>query len=135
VVSQLKLALQNGAVQGSVGNVQLDDVDVDALETAIQYAIHTGCRTANAAQMLATAQFVQRLRQAMLSADMVAAREMLSLVKGKALSPVAAVEVQLVQQEVDNWVVVSELSAAVSSGMAVVRRRPQCTVLCATVPR
>ena len=63
MTSQLKAALGTGPIRGSIGQLNLDDVDVDNLEAAIHYAHHIGCKTVNASQLLATAQLVLRLRQ------------------------------------------------------------------------
>lgn len=46
---------------------------------------------------------------------------MLDAVRGKVLAAVAEEEVQTVKYEVDNWMVVSEITAAISSGGARVR--------------
>jgi hypothetical protein len=121
VMSQLKSALTAGAVRGAIGHLNLDEVDVDNLEAAIHYAHHIGCKTQGASQLLATAQLVLRLRQALMVSDLDAARQMLEAVRGKVLAPCADEEVQTIKREVDNWLVISEISAAISNGAAKVR--------------
>ncbi len=118
---QLRSALQCGQVKGAVGHIVLDGIDTTGLQSAVHYAQHLGCKTVTTSQLLATAQVVLRLRQVFLTRDMAAVREVLDTVTGKVLSGVAAEEVQVIKGEADNWYVVSELTAAISSGMATVR--------------
>lgn len=56
--------------------------------------------------------------QALLVSDLDAARQMLEAVRGKVLAAAADEEVQAVKREVDNWLVISEMTAAISGGMA-----------------
>ena len=58
------------------------------------------------------------LAQALLVSDLDAARQMLDAVRGKVLASVAEDEVQTIKHEVDNWMVVSEITSALSSGAA-----------------
>lgn len=58
------------------------------------------------------------LAQALLVSDLDAARQMLDAVRGKVLAAVAEDEVQTIKHEVDNWMVVSEITSALSSGAA-----------------
>ncbi len=122
IVSQLKSAIQTGSLSGGVGQLNLGDVDVENLEAAVRYAQHIGSKTRTSNQMLATAQLVLSLRKSFLSNDVASARDLLEAVKGRVIAAVAAEEVQAAKAEVDNWAVVSQLSAAIANGRAQVRR-------------
>jgi len=99
--------------------LDLDAVDPAPLDDAIDYAESLGCRTIEASQMLATARLVRRLRQALLAGDLERCRGLLEGVRGRVLAAVAAEEVQAIKHEVDDWTVVSELTAAIATGAAV----------------
>ncbi len=61
---------------------------------------------------------VRRLRQAVLDGDMRSCVGLLEGARGKSLSEVAAVEIQFVRTLADNWRVITELTNALSTGMA-----------------
>jgi hypothetical protein len=128
VVTQLKSAIQSGAIVSGAGQLSVRDIDVDSLDAAVQYAVHIGSRTAHASQLLATAQLVLALRKALLADDMPAARDLLDSVRGKVIAALAADEIQAVKAEIDNWVVISQLTSAISSGFAQVGP-PRCLPL------
>ena len=121
IVSQLKSAIQTGSLSGGVGQLNLGDVDVENLDAAVRYALHIGSKTKTSNQMVATGQLVLSLRKAFLANDVPAARDLLEAVKGKVIAAVAADEIQAAKAEVDNWTVISQLSAAIASGAAQVR--------------
>ncbi|KAA0165511.1 hypothetical protein FNF31_01856 [Cafeteria roenbergensis] len=104
------------ASQGSL--LDLDGVDTAPLDDAIDFAESLGCRTIEASQMLATARLVRRLRQALLAGALDSCRDLLDGVRGRVLAAVAAEEVQAIKHEVDDWTVVSELTAALQTGAA-----------------
>jgi hypothetical protein len=121
ILAQLNSAMQVGCVISGDGQLSVRDIDVDSLSAAVQYALHLSPKTQNAAQMLATAQLVLALRQAFVRNDLAHAQQLLESVRGKVIAAVAANEVQAVKTELDNWTVISQLSAAFSSGQAQVR--------------
>lgn len=65
--------------------------------------------------MVATAQLVRRLRQALSAGDLELAGELLDGVRGKVLAAAAAEEVRAIKHEVDNWRVIGALTSAVSA--------------------
>ena len=129
VVAQLKSAIQSGAIASGGGQLSVRDIDVENLEAAVQYAVHIGSKTQHANQLLATGQLVLALRRALLGNDMPAARDLLESVRGKVIAALAADEVQAVKAEIDNWMVISQLSSAISSGYAQVSMRTPVHVL------
>ncbi len=59
MTAQLRAAMAVGGPGGSVGNVDLSCVQLTALDNAIAFSVHVGCKTVNASQALATAQLVR----------------------------------------------------------------------------
>ena len=116
IMGKLTSALSQGSPRGRVGDLDLSQVETDSLDHAIKYARTLGCKTVEASQLVATAFLVRQLRRALLDSDLHTARTLLDSVRGKVLAAAAAEEIQLVKYEVDNWLVVSELTAALSSG-------------------
>jgi hypothetical protein len=116
VLAKLVAALRTGGPRGGVGELDLEALSTKQLDQAIDYARSIGCRTIEASQMLATANLVRRLRQSLQAGDLTLCRELLEGVKGRVLAAVAAEEVQAIKLEVDNWTVVSELTAALQVG-------------------
>ncbi len=107
-----------GGPGGSVAALDVQAIKLDKLDSAIAFCNRVGCKTLSATQVLATGQLIRRLRQAVLDSDMRAAASLLEGVKGKSLAAVASDEIQLVRNVVDNWMVITELTTAMSAGMA-----------------
>jgi hypothetical protein len=91
-------------------------IDLKPLNDAIALATRLSPKTVEARQMLFTAKVVARLRLCLLNEDLGEAALTLEAVRGKMLASVAMPEVRAVQDEVDNWTLVSELTAALSAG-------------------
>jgi hypothetical protein len=118
IVAQITAALRAGGVSGAVGHMDAAAISVTALEEALSYAKTLGVKSAEAAQMVSTAQVIRRLRQALKGGSFAEAQEILESLKGKVLAAVAADEVQLARLNVDNWLVTSELTSAIVTGAA-----------------
>ena len=130
VLLRLRNAMLTGGPSGTVAAVDLQSVRLDKLDSAITFCGRVGCKTLTASQMLATGQLVRRLRQALLDNDLKAAAALLDSVRGKSLASVASDEIQFVRNVVDNWLVITELTVAMSTGMARVRDDGTCRIAC-----
>lgn len=119
ILSHVTSALSTGGPRGPVGRLDLRHIDIANVDRVIEYSKELGCKTVEAAQIVATAQTIRDTRQALVDGDLERARQVLEQVKGKILAPVAEEEIQMVKYEVDNWAVVSELNAAIAEGEAV----------------
>jgi len=107
IMSELAAALARGRPQGRTGRLYVGGIDVRPLNEAISLATKLGPKTLEARQMLFTAKVIARLRLCLLNEDLPEAGLTLDAVRGKMLASVAMPEVRLVQDEVDNWTVVS----------------------------
>lgn len=96
----------------------MSSVSVTELDSALAFATATKCKTPEAVQLLGTAQVVRELRVAVMTHNFEDARDLLESVRGRVLALVAADEVQAIKFEVDNWLIVVELTGAISSGAA-----------------
>jgi hypothetical protein len=116
ILSELAAALARGRPQGRTGRLYIGSIDVKPLNESISLATKLGPKTVEARQMLFTAKVVARLRLCLLNEDLAEAGMTLEAVRGKMLASVAIPEVRMVQDEVDNWQVISELTAAITAG-------------------
>ena len=116
IIAQLSAALRVGGPAGAVGHLAAGAIDTEGLDEAVAYARTLGVKSAEASQMVATAQVVRKLRAALKAGDFAGASEVLDGVRGKLLAAVAADEVQLARLNVDNWYVITQLTAAMSTG-------------------
>jgi len=115
ILAQLTGALSSGAARGAIGDLDVDGIDTSGLDRAITFARSLGCKTIESSQMVATAQLVRRLRQALVAGDLDLAGELLDGVRGKVLAAAAAEEVRAIKYEVDNWRVIGALTSAVAA--------------------
>jgi hypothetical protein len=118
ILSHVASALATGGPRGAVGELDLRQLSTDDIDNAVEFATRLGCKTVEASQIVATAKLVRKLRQSLADYDLPTARALLESVKGKVLSAAAAEEIQLVKYEVDNWLTISELIAAIGEGAA-----------------
>lgn len=116
IIAQLSAALRVGGPAGAVGHIAAAAIDTDGLDEAIAYARTLGVKSAEASQIVATAQAVRKLRAVLKAGDFSGASEVLESLKGKMVAAVAADEVQLARLNVDNWYVIGQLTAALSAG-------------------
>ena len=116
ILTELTSALARGKPQGQTGRLYVGSIETQPLADAIALAGRLGCKTEDARQMLFTAKVVARLRHCLLSGDYNEAALTLDAVRGKKLATVAIAEVRAVQDEVDNWVVMTGLTAAMKTG-------------------
>ena len=116
ILTELTASLASGKPQGETGRLYTGSIETQPLADAIALAGRLGCKTEDARQMLFTAKVVARLRHCLLSGDYNEAALTLDAVRGKKLATVAIAEVRAVQDEVDNWVVMTGLTAAVKTG-------------------
>jgi len=68
--------------------------------------------------MLFTAKVVLRLRHALLVGDLAEAQLTLQAVRGRPVATVAMSEIRMAQDEVDNWILLQELTSALEAGRA-----------------
>jgi sugar diacid utilization regulator len=118
ILSELAAALARGRPQGRPGRLYTGSIDVQPLNEAIALSTKLGPKTIEARQMLFTAKVVARLRLCLLNEDLSEAGMTLEAVRGKMLASVAMSEVRIVQDEVDNYVIVAELTQALATGSA-----------------
>jgi hypothetical protein len=116
ILSELVSALAKGRPQGRVGRIYTGSIDLKPLNDALALAQKLGPKTQEAKQMLFTAKVVARLRMCLLNADMPEAALTLEAVNGKPLASVAIAEIRAVEDEVNNWTVLSELGASLAKG-------------------
>ena len=116
ILSELAAALSRGKPQGRTGRLYTGSIDMKPLNDAIALAARLTPKTLEAKQMLFTSKVVARLRLCLLNEDLGEAGLTLEAIRGKMLASVAMPEVRAVQDEVDNWTLVNELSAAMTSG-------------------
>lgn len=114
----LTVAFATGAVRGNVGEINKDAISTSDLDVAINRAQSLGTTTPEAAQLLASALLVRHLRAALLADDMPGAQELLTSAESEEVSAPAVAEIDVIRREVDNWVIISETSAALSKGAA-----------------
>lgn len=103
---------------GDPGKLYTASVQLRPLQDGIALATKLGAKTDDARVILFTAKAVLRLRQGLLSGDYNDAAVTLSAIQGKKLASVAMLEVRAVQDEIDNWKVIGELSVAIAEGGA-----------------
>lgn len=118
VIEMLLSALSSGTASGETGSLDVSSVSVAELDSALSFAMTTKCKTPEAVQLLGTAQVVRELRVAIMTHNFEDARDLLESVRGRVLALVAADEVQAIKFEVDNWLIIVELTAAIASGGA-----------------
>lgn len=116
IVEELKAALSHGAPTGKVGRLNTAVVDTVALEAAINTATTLEACTPEAKQLLFTARTILKLRKCVLRSDWKEAAAVLESIKGKLLASTSIPEVNMIQEEVDNWTVCSDLSRAIQKG-------------------
>jgi hypothetical protein len=112
LLTELSAALAKGKAQGRVGRLYLGSVDVRPLNAAIALATRLGPKTPEARQMLYTAKVVARLRACLVNEDISEAAVTLDAVRGKLLATLAMAEMRMVQEEVDNWKLLAQLSGS-----------------------
>ncbi len=93
VVGVLSNALMCDGVQGSPADLQLEAVSVARLSDAITRAATSGCVSTRARLLLSTAQYVRRLRQAVLAQDWDQLESVLEGSSSRQVAPEAAAEV------------------------------------------
>ena len=116
ILSELTSGMAKGRVQGRVGRIATGAIDLKCIDDAIALAQKIGPKTQDAKQMLFTAKVVARLRSCLLKEDIAEAGLTLEAVRGKLLASVAFPEIRHVQDEVDNWSVLTDLSNAIAKG-------------------
>jgi hypothetical protein len=109
-------ALGKGRPQGRVGRLFIAAIDVKPLNAAVALATRLGPRSPEAVQLLFTGKVVARLRGCLMADNIAEAAVTLDAVAGKLLHGAAMPEVLAVKEEVENWKVVSLLSAAIQAG-------------------
>jgi len=77
IIVQLNAALKVGVLCGPIGQPDTAAIDTAALDEALAYAKTLGVKSAEASQVVATAQFVRKLRMALKSGDFTQAQELL----------------------------------------------------------
>lgn len=114
---QLLRALQEGAISGELGDLDVTPVAAAPLEGAIAAGeqLQAGS-SARAASLLATARAVAALRSAVLEEDWEAVAESLPLVQDSPSGSLVTEECQLLRKELDNRRVVAALEHALSTG-------------------
>lgn len=118
ILSELASALAKGRPQGRVGRVYTGSIDLRPVNDAIALSQRLGPKTQEAKQMLFTAKVVARLRMCLVNEDMPEAGLTLEAIRGKLLASVAMPEIRSIQDEVDNWTVIKELTTAITTGCA-----------------
>ena len=88
--------------------------------------------------LLSTAQFITRLRSALVDSNWQRLEALISEAHSRVLADTVADEVRAAQDELDNRTIVSDLTAALSTGMAVscaagARAHAFCLLLCTGV--
>ena len=117
ILSELASALAKGRPQGRTGRVYTGSIDLKPLNDAIALSQRLGPKTQESKQMLFTAKVVARLRMCLLNNDLAEASLTLEAINGKPLASVAIAEVRSIEDEVNNWTVITELGAAISKGV------------------
>eukprot|EP01138_Halocafeteria_seosinensis_P015798 gb/GECG01016122.1/.p1 GENE.gb/GECG01016122.1/~~gb/GECG01016122.1/.p1 ORF type:complete len:2167 (+),score=323.76 gb/GECG01016122.1/:1-6501(+) len=115
VLNELTAAMSKGRPTGEIGRLYDGNIDTKRLVQAIEYAENIGCKTEEAEVMLSTARVVLRLRQHVLNKDYKGAAHCLDELRNQPVATVALGEIKSYQDEIDNWVVISLLNAALSS--------------------
>ena len=118
IVGQLSEALRSGMATGEVGELDMSTVDVKGLSAAITKCAEIGCKSSHAQQLMATAQFVRRLRTALSAGDFFGLEQVLWDIKERTTVPLVRDELRVAQEELNNHTIISELEAALSRGMA-----------------
>ncbi|CAE7896748.1 unnamed protein product, partial [Symbiodinium sp. KB8] len=115
ILASLSESMLMGQTTGYPGKLHLDAVDLATLNKAIGQAARVGAQSPEAKQMLFTAKVVLRLRQAILAGNYKEAHLTLEAIRGQRLASIAMDEIHLIQDEIDNWRVVTDLTQALSS--------------------
>lgn len=115
---ELTAAMGKGRPQGRVGRLFIAAIDVKPLNAAVGLSSRLGPRSPEAVQLLFTGKVIARLRACLMADNIAEASVTLDAVAGKLLAPVAMPEVLAVKEEVENWKLVSLLSAAIQTGCA-----------------
>ena len=115
ILLEISSALQRGRPQGRPGRLYIGAVDTRPLEASLDLAARLGPKTAEAQQMLFSGKVIARLRACLLNEDLRQAAITLEAMQGQLLASVAVAEARAVQDEVDNWVLIAELSGALTT--------------------
>ncbi|CAK9109242.1 High molecular weight form of myosin-1 (High molecular weight form of myosin I) (HMWMI) [Durusdinium trenchii] len=119
IISELTRALESGRAVGTVGELDLDVVEVSSLEADIVDANELGCKTKEAKALLENANMVLVLRKALVEQDWDALeKEFVGVVRFKHVLPVAEEEVSCVQKELNNHKILHGLTHALQTGAA-----------------
>ena len=118
-VSNLTAAITKGGLSGTVGQLDISDLDVDGLSAAVKVVEDVGCKSTEAQKLLVTAKQVKKLRTAVASDTWAVVASILEESREMMIADAAVPEFLLVQDELDNRAMVSQLLAALESGGAV----------------
>ena len=120
LVARLTSALSSGVAAGGPGALDLDTIDLAALDAAVEMGRQLGCHTTQAANLLASVEVMRGVRSNMLSGDWVGVGVALQQARdlGPRMSETCSAELALVQDELDNRMIVHQLGEALRHGMA-----------------
>jgi hypothetical protein len=113
---QLMHALSEGSATGEPGAMQLDNINTQELKKGIAAAFEVGCPSEETRRLLASAESIYRLRNALKSGNWEQVRQTLRGIDVDSLSELSLSEVRFVEDECSDRLVVSSLTFALSSG-------------------
>jgi hypothetical protein len=115
LVFELRDVLSIGMAKGTVGNIEIDTIDIASLDTAIAHATKVGCKTVEAKMLLDSAVSLRRIRAAwrVYYHDGIGElRETLKEIEMKNLDSIVKNEIMLATDEVNNHDICSKLEQA-----------------------